>query len=149
MHRQRQRRADGGNETDDNLHLPHERKHPALVSIHGQSGVHPRLRTALHPQAAERARLLQLLNGPLRTVAGLAEDIERRARTLSFTAERGGIQLVERDESRAGDVGVGVLARRAHVEELGGLASGQAPLQLAWADVFFGLRCVKNHGMII
>ena len=97
-----------------------------LAAIHGQAGVNPGLRAAFNKDAALHTRPLQFFDGAAGASAGLAKHINRRAITAPLAAEGGGIEFIEREELRAGDVGGGVLAGRPNVEQPSRRQSGAA-----------------------
>jgi len=149
VHCQGEQPANGGKESNDDLHLAHERQNPALAAIDWQSRVNPGLGSALHQNAAPDAGPLQFFNGAARPSAGLAKHIDRRTIPVSFPAESGGIEFVERNEFCAGDMGGGIFAGGADIEQAGGPAGVYPALQLRRGHGGFGLHWIHNRDINI
>lgn len=126
--RERQQRARRRKKSDRDLHLTHERKHPALAPVHRQTGINPSLRSAFHQHAACHTGARQFLDGAAGTATGLAEHINRLAIATLLATKVGGIQFIERNQVRAGHMDGGVFAGCADIKQVARLTGGEAAL---------------------
>ena len=135
MHGECQNRTDRVKRPNNNLHLPHERKHFADAAVDWKARVDPSFRATLDEDAIGTSGTLELLDGLARPWARLAKNVYGRAWLVP--RENGfDLQFVKRDRFCARHMRAGIFWRRTDIQQLMGIARVVTGRERSGRDAF-------------